>query len=140
MTTKSILLKFSTGKSVRETAAALRAAVEANHFGVMQVHDLEQTMKKKGVELGHECLIFEVCQPRQAKRVLDDDMSVSTALPCRISIYEEGGATVLASLKPTAILGLFSAPQLEGVAREVESAIVRIMQEAASDRRGSPTA
>jgi uncharacterized protein (DUF302 family) len=27
-------------------------------------------------------------------------MSVSTALPCRISIYEEGGKTILATLKP----------------------------------------
>jgi hypothetical protein len=32
-----------------------------------------------------------VCQSKQAKKVLDENMSVSTALPCRISIYEEGG-------------------------------------------------
>ena len=50
-------------------------------------------MAKKGVEFAHECLIFEVCQPQQAKKVLDENMSVSTALPCRISIYEEDGKT-----------------------------------------------
>ena len=59
-------------------------------------------------------------------------MSVSTALPCRISIYEEGGKTILATLKPTPLLAMFNAPQLEGVAREVEDAIVKIMKEAAS--------
>jgi len=38
----------------------------------------------------HECLVFEVCQPQQAEgKVLNENMSVSTALPgCRISIYE----------------------------------------------------
>ena len=84
-----MLIKRSTDKTPSEAAVALQAAVEADHFGVMQVHNLKETMVKKGVEFAHECLIFEVCQPQQAKKVLDENMSVSTALPCRISIYEE---------------------------------------------------
>ena len=127
-----MLVKTSTGKTVNETATALHAAVQANQFGVMQVHNLKETLAKKGVEFERECLIFEVCQPRQAKKVLDENMSVSTALPCRISIYEEGGKTILASLRPTILLGMFDSPQLEGVAKEVEDTIVRIMTEAAA--------
>jgi uncharacterized protein (DUF302 family) len=127
-----MLIKLSTGKSVSETAAALQVAVQANHFGVMQVHNLKETMNKKGVEFARECLIFEVCQPQQAKKVLDENMSVSTALPCRISIYEEGGKTILATLKPTALLALFNTPQLKVVAQEVEDTIVKIMNEAAT--------
>jgi uncharacterized protein (DUF302 family) len=127
-----MLVKVPTDKTVNETAAALQAAVQANHFGVMQVHNLKETMAKKGVEFTRECLIFEVCQPQQAKKVLDEDMSVSTALPCRISIYEEGGKTILATLKPTTLLAMFKAPRLEGVAQEVEDTIVKIMKEAAS--------
>lgn len=59
-------------------------------------------------------------------------MSVSTALPCRISIYEEGGKTILATLKPTTLLALFDTPQLKDVAQEVEDTIARIMTEAAA--------
>ena len=129
---KPILVKLSTDKTVSEAAAALQAAVQANHFGVMQVHNLKETMTKKGVEFARECLIFEVCQPQQAKKVLDQNMSISTALPCRISLYEEGGKTILATLKPTILLVMFNAPQLEGVAQEVEDTIVKIMKEAAS--------
>jgi uncharacterized protein (DUF302 family) len=128
-----MLVKLSTDKTVTEAAAALQAAVQANHFGVMQVHNLKETMNKKGVEFNSECLIFEVCQPQQAKKVLEQNMSVSTALPCRISIYEEDGKTVLATLKPTILLAMFNVPQLEIVARDVESTIVKIMKEAASD-------
>lgn len=79
-----MLVKVSTSKSVSDAAAALQAAVQANHFGVMQVHNLKETMARKGVEFEPECLIFEVCQPQQAKKVLDQNMSVSTALPCQI--------------------------------------------------------
>lgn len=127
-----MLIKVSTDKTVSETAVALQAAVQANHFGVMQIHNLKETMEKKGVEFARECLIFEVCQPQQAKKVLDQNMSVSTALPCRISMYEESGKTILATLKPTTMLAMFNSPQLEGVAREVEDTIVKIMKEATS--------
>lgn len=127
-----MLVKLSTDKTLSVATAALQAAVQANNFGVMQVHNLKETMAKKGVDLARECLFFEVCQPQQAKKVLDQNMSVSTALPCRISIYEEGGKTILAALKPTTLLAIFNVPQLEGVAREVEDTIVKIMKEAVS--------
>ena len=127
-----MLVKLSTDKSVNDAAVALQAAVQANHFGVMQIYNLKETMAKKGVDFERECLIFEVCQPQQAKKVLDQNMGVSTALPCRISIYEEGSKTILATLKPTTLLAMFNAPQLEEVAQEVEDTIVKIMKEAAS--------
>ena len=127
-----MLVKLFTDKTVSETAAALEAAVQANDFGVMHVHNLQETMTKKGVEFARECLIFEVCQPQQAKKVLDENMSVSAALPCRISVYEEAGKTMLATLKPTTLLAMFNAPQLEKVAQEIEVTIEKIMNEAAS--------
>jgi uncharacterized protein (DUF302 family) len=125
-----MLFKLSTEKTVSEAATALQVAVQANKFGVLQVHNLKETMAKKGVEFAPECLILEVCQPQQAKKVLEQDMSISTALPCRISVYQEGGKTTLATLKPTTLLGMFNAPHLNGVAQEVEDTIVKIMKEA----------
>jgi uncharacterized protein (DUF302 family) len=127
-----MLIQLSTEKTVKETAAALQLAAPAHHFGVMQVHDLKETMWRKGVVFEHECLIFEVCQPEKAKRALDENMSISTAMPCRISVYEEGGRTILASLKPTALLAMFDTPQLNDLAMEVEAALIKIMTEAAS--------
>ncbi|MFT4582574.1 MAG: hypothetical protein ACI915_002982 [Gammaproteobacteria bacterium] len=45
-----MLIKLSTDKTVSAASSALQAAVEANHFGVMQIHNLEETMTNKGVE------------------------------------------------------------------------------------------
>ena len=36
-----MLIKLSTDKTVGETAAALQVALQAKHFGVMQVHNTE---------------------------------------------------------------------------------------------------
>ena len=109
-----MLVRLSTDKTVNEVAAVLPAVVQANHFGVMQVHNLKETMAKKGVEFDRDCMIFEVCHPQQAKKVLDENMSISTALPCRISIYEQGGKTILATLKPTALLAAFNSRNWKG--------------------------
>jgi len=127
-----MLIKLTTDKSVTGAAAALQHAVVEKCFGVMQVHNLQETMHKKGVDFDHECLIFEVCQPQQAKKVLDENMSVCAALPCRISIYEEDGITTLAMVKPTVLLAMFDSPKLKDVAHEVEYALVQIMKDAAS--------
>jgi uncharacterized protein (DUF302 family) len=98
---------------------------------VLGVHDLKATMAKKGVDFGPECRIFEVCNPHQAKKVLEANLEISTALPCRISLYEEGGVRKLATIKPTALIGLYSTPGLKAVAQEVEATLEAIMAEAA---------
>jgi uncharacterized protein (DUF302 family) len=117
-------------KPVAQVMADLEAAVARNKFGVLGVHNLREAMAKKGVAFARECLIVEVCNPSQAKKVLEANMEISTALPCRISVYEEGGKTRLATIKPTAMIGLYPNPELKGVAEEVELVLFRIMAEA----------
>jgi len=119
--------------SVDEVAERLENAVTENKFGVLGVHDLKQKMNSKGVDFASECRIFEVCNPQKAKSVLESDLSISTALPCRISVYEEKGKVKVATLKPTAILSLFGQPQLEPIAKEVEAAMTRIIDAACGE-------
>ena len=118
-------------KPLDQVAKDLEAAVAHHKFGVIAVHDLRAKMAEKGVTFARECRIFEVCNPHQAKKVLEANLEISTALPCRISLYEEGGSTVLATMKPTAMLGLFPNPELRQVAQEVETTVTAIMEEAA---------
>jgi uncharacterized protein (DUF302 family) len=118
-------------KPLDRVAKDLEDAVARHKFGVLGVHDLKQTMAKKGVEFARECRIFEVCNPHQAKKVLETNLEISTALPCRISVYEEGGVTKLATIKPTAMIELYSTPGLAGVAKDVEVTLEQIMAEAA---------
>ena len=118
-------------KSLDQVAKDLEEAVARHKFGVLGVHDLRATMAKKGVEFARECRIFEVCNPHQAKKVLEANLEISTALPCRISVYEEGPVVKLATLRPTSLLDLYGTPGLQGVAREVEASLVAIMAEAA---------
>jgi uncharacterized protein (DUF302 family) len=118
-------------KTLEEVVRDLDAAVTRHQFGVLGVHDLKAAMAKKGVPFARECRIFEVCNPHQAKKVLEANLEISTALPCRISVYEDGGITKLATIKPTALIALYATPELKEVAENVETTLERIMAEAA---------
>ncbi len=125
-----MLISYSTNKSVKETAEALHKAVLANEFGVLQVHDLQKTMIEKGVDFERQCLIFEVCNPFAAKLVLEADMRISTALPCRISVFEQDTKTFIVTMKPSMMLSMFQVPDLSSTALEVEKTMIKIMREA----------
>jgi uncharacterized protein (DUF302 family) len=120
-----------TNKSVQEVEKDFPEVAAKHKFGVLGVYNLRQKMNEKGVPFEHDCLVFEVCNPQQAKRILDGNMVISTVLPCRVSVYEDGGRTKLATIQPTALLGLFENPELRPVAEEVERTLSLIMEEAA---------
>jgi uncharacterized protein (DUF302 family) len=128
------MIKFilESKKSVAEAATDLEAAVKRNGFGVLHVYDLKATLHSKGVELPQECRILEVCNPAQAAKVLASDMTLNLALPCRVSVYEDAGVTRIGMIRPSSLLGLLSEdPSLAATAEEVESAIERMIKEAA---------
>ena len=109
------MLTVRSSHTFEKVCEDLPAAVSNHGFGVMTTHDMKATMAKKGVEFTQDCTVFEVCNPHQAKKVLEANLAISTALPCRISVYREGGETVLATIRPSAMLGLFGNEEMNAV-------------------------
>jgi uncharacterized protein (DUF302 family) len=120
-------------RSLDEIEQGLQESATRHKFGILAVHNLRETMRKKGVEFNSDCRIYEVCNPVQAKKVLEANGAVSTVLPCRISVYGSPGGYTLATLLPTALMRVFDSPALGPVAEEVETVIRSMMQEAAGE-------
>jgi len=112
----------------------LQDSAARHQFGIIATHDLQDAMKKKGVELQMECRIYEVCNPLQAKKVLESDGAISTALPCWISVYGSPAHYTLATMRPTELMKAFGNPEIEPVAREVEEVLLEMMNEAAGNK------
>jgi uncharacterized protein (DUF302 family) len=129
-----MLHKIESNKRLAEIGRDLEAAAQKHKFGVLAVHDLKAKMQEKGVEFQDECLIFEVCNPHQAKKVLESNQELSTVLPCRISVYRSGTGYTLATIKPSLLVELFRSEALRPVAEEVERTLLTIMQEAANPK------
>ncbi len=126
-----MLFQLPSTRSIDEIQKELEASAARNKFGIIAVHDLQQIMKNKSVDLAIECKVFEICNPHQAKKVLDADAILSTALPCRISVYGNPGAYHLATMLPTAMMAAFDKPAINAVAKEVEDVMLTMMRDAA---------
>ena len=115
-------------KPFEEVSQGLDRAVAEHGFGVLHVHDLGATLRSKGVAFGEECRVFEVCNPVQAAKVLSADMRLNMALPCRISVFTEDGATKIGLIKPEQMLASLSDdPELVDTARNVELATIKMV-------------
>lgn len=120
-----------TSKSVEQAVTDLQVAVSRHKFGVLHIHNLQETLKKKGLEFANACQILEICNPQSAKDVLMEDMELSLVLPCRVSIYSENGKTKIGMISPTIMLkSLSDSPKLEKISKEVEAAIITMIEEA----------
>jgi uncharacterized protein (DUF302 family) len=74
------------------------------------------------------CGVFEVRNPVQAAKVLSMDMRLNMALPCRISVFTEGGSTKIGLIKPAQMLAALSEdPALLEVASEVEEKTIQMV-------------
>jgi uncharacterized protein (DUF302 family) len=119
-------------QTVETVGKRLEEAVKARKFGVITMINLKDKMAEEGVEFANECRIYEVCNPRQAKRVLEKDMTLATALPCRIAVYEDRGRVKMATMLPSQTLSMFNFPELGPIAREVERELKAMIDDAAS--------
>jgi len=126
-----MLIVKESQKSVQEIKKELAEVAGRHKFGVLGTYNLKEKLNDKGVPFERECLVLEVCNPQQAGQVLETNIAIATALPCRVAVYQEDGQTKLATIRPTALLGLFPNPDLTPIAGEVERVIAQIMDDLA---------
>lgn len=119
-------------KALAELDESLRRSAEQHRFGILNVLDLKQTLAGKGIDLPEQCRVYDVCNPQAASSALGHSMQASAILPCRISVFTEGGRTVLSTVRPTDLVRSAGFSGMEGMATEVERELVAIMDEAAA--------
>ena len=118
-----------TSYGATEVGGKLADSVKRYGFGLLNQTDLKAKMNSKGVDFSNACLVFDICNPHYAKEVLESNLNISTALPCRISVYEEDGCTKVSTLLPTKVLNMFGTSGLEHIAEAVEKALISIIDE-----------
>jgi uncharacterized protein (DUF302 family) len=129
---KDLLITRKCRGTLTEVCERLPIVSQSHSFGVLGIHNLKEKMISKGVDFENECRVFEVCNPHKAKEVLDQSLAVSTALPCRISVYQKDEDVIIATLKPTELLPMFDIPDAADTAIEVEKSLIAIMDETAA--------
>lgn len=121
----------TSNRTIEEVEQRLREAAQRHKFGVLNVLDIQQTLKSKGFDLQRECRIFDVCNPQAANSALQHDMRAASVLPCRIAVYKDGSGCTLVTVNPTDLMRATGIIGVESLAAQIEKDILAIMDEAA---------
>jgi uncharacterized protein (DUF302 family) len=119
----------TSNKTFPEAVDAVEKKTTELGFRVLHTHDFAATLAEKGFPR-EPLKLVEICNAKYASRVLEKDVKVSLMLPCPISVYVQGGKTYISTLLPTSIAHFFPNAGIEGIAAEVETAVLNIVDAA----------
>jgi uncharacterized protein (DUF302 family) len=118
-------------KSFYEASVDLEEVVLRLGFSLLQVLDQGDALRNRGLACDEELKVLTIASPRLAESLLAIDMRLGLALPWRVSVFTEDGATKIGLLRPLPMLAALSAqPGVERLAREFEEKLRQIVDEA----------
>ncbi|KJE26039.1 hypothetical protein LG52_958 [Geobacillus kaustophilus] len=103
-----------------ETIKRLEENLKQEGFGVLWRFSVTEKLQEKGLDFSTPMAILEVCNPREAARVLNENVLVGYFLPCKLVVYQENGATKIGMPKPTMLVGMMNDPALKAIAGDIE--------------------
>ncbi len=116
-------------KSVQEVVDKIQEIVSDYKFGVLHIHNVKETLNTKGIDFKNECQILDICNPKIAEEFLTTDMSLSSIMPCKISVYEDDGETTIATNSLVQLVDDIN-PDMIDAAQGVQETILKIIEEA----------
>ena len=115
-------------KSVQEVVDNLKEVASKYKYGIQHIHNVQETLKSKGIDLGNECQIVDICNPIVAEKFLSEDMSLSIIMPCKIAVYTQDGETMIAMNSLVQLVDDIN-PDLIELAQEVQEQLLEIIDE-----------
>jgi len=111
-----------------ESVRAVRAALEAQGFGVLTEIDLRATLKEKLDVDAAPQVILGACRAPLAYQALQVDPSIATVLPCNVVVRAvSDDTTVVEAFDPAAMMGLSGDDGLDNVAGDARTRITAML-------------
>ncbi len=129
-----MLFETTSKKSMAEIETDLKASADRRGFGVVASHDLKYAMRERGVDYACDCMLYDVCSPKLAARLLRINTAAAAAFPCHIAVHRSGDEYKLTTFKPTELLKSLSNSEMAAVLEETEQAMIDIVKDAAAER------
>lgn len=118
-----------TSKGIDEAIETLEASLKEEKFGVLWNFDLKDKLHEKGLDFEKEFKVLEVCNPKEAQRVLNENVMAGYFLPCKMVVYEDGGKTKIGMPKPTSLTQMVEDANIQAMARDIEQRLMHCMDE-----------
>ncbi|ARD47539.1 DUF302 domain-containing protein [Sporosarcina sp. P33] len=119
-----------TSKSLDDAVRAVEDSLREDNFGVLWKLDLTAKLKEKGMDFETLYTVLEVCNPKEAQRVLSENLLVGYFLPCKIVVYEDKGTTKIGLPKPTSLIQMIQNDEIQAMAEDIERRLISSIDKA----------
>ncbi|MBF0706695.1 DUF302 domain-containing protein (plasmid) [Alkalihalobacillus hwajinpoensis] len=121
---------LKTSLAIDEVVSSLEQSLKEDGFGVLWDFDLTGKLQEKGMDFNTPYRVLEVCNPKEAERVLNENKMVGYFLPCKIVVYEEDGETFVGLPRPTALIDFINNQKLSDIASDIEKRLTTSIETA----------
>jgi uncharacterized protein (DUF302 family) len=123
------LMTVRTSRPYESVLSSAGPTISTFKYGLLHSYNLTKTLQSKGQDFSQPVSVLEVCKPAHAKTVLTANVEISSALPCRINVWQDvaNNETVLQTIRPSILIGMYNEPELANVAQEVQGDLFSIM-------------
>jgi uncharacterized protein (DUF302 family) len=121
--------EVKTGKPFSKALEDLKKNLSNHNFGVLWELNFRDKLQEKGLDFQQNFKVLEVCNPKQAKEVLDRRIEVGYFLPCKMVVYEKNDSVYMGMLRPTSLIGLMGQEDLNSIAEQVEEVLKKALDE-----------
>lgn len=126
----SVYYIVESSKSFYEATFDLAPTIQRLGFVILASHDLGEMLQGKDIDLDEECRIVDIGNYRYLEKLLAIDIRLSLALPWRIAVFTEKGATQIGLIRPDALPALLGHnAEVDRVMAEIEEKLVMIVDE-----------
>ncbi|TGE38828.1 DUF302 domain-containing protein [Desulfosporosinus fructosivorans] len=122
--------EVKTNKEFSTAVEDLKKSLSENNFGVLWELNFKDKLQEKGLDFHQNFKVLEVCNPKQAKEVLDLHSEAGYFLPCKMVVYEKENSVFMGMMRPTSMMSLFGKTELLGIAQQVETVLKKALEDA----------
>lgn len=121
--------EVKTSKTFSTAVEDLKKSLSENKFGVLWELNFKDKLEEKGLDFHQNFKVLEVCNPNQAKEVLDRHIEVGYFLPCKMVVYEKENNVFIGMQRPTSMIGMLGQEELLSIAQQVETVLKKAIDE-----------
>lgn len=126
----NLVYEMKTDKTIDQAIESVEASLKEHSFGILWKLNFKETLEGKGLDFKENYVALEVCNPKQAKKILELNSQAGYVLPCKMIVREEDGQTYIGMTSPKALIGMFNDAELDRVANEVEETLKKAIKAA----------
>ena len=91
-------LKVETNQEIDKIAKQVPIKCEEYNFALLKTYNYHEIVESKGYPIKRKVYIYEICQAKTAALMLADNPNFSIFMPCKLSIYENDGKTIISTM------------------------------------------